>query len=107
MPNHQNVNTRIDHLEKLSRAELRVLWEREFFEKVPATLGRDILALGLPTLGRNAAMAGSRNQSRRNSTACLQACFVTARLVRQNLPRQRSLEPAPFWCANGAEQLTM
>ena len=47
MPNHQNVNTRIDHLEKLSRAELRVLWEREFFEKVPATLGRDILALGI------------------------------------------------------------
>jgi hypothetical protein len=47
MPNHQNVSTRIDHLEKLSRAELRVLWKREFSEKAPATLGRDILALGI------------------------------------------------------------
>jgi Protein of unknown function (DUF2924) len=47
MPNHRKMSTRIDHLEKLSRAELRVLWEREFSEKVPATLGRDILALGI------------------------------------------------------------
>ena len=47
MPNHPNVSTRIDHLEKLSRAELRVLWEREFSEKAPTTLGRDILALGI------------------------------------------------------------
>jgi Protein of unknown function (DUF2924) len=47
MPNHQNVSTRIDHLDKLSRAELRVLWEREFSETAPTTLGRDILALGI------------------------------------------------------------
>jgi hypothetical protein len=31
----------------LSRAELRVLWVREFSEKAPATLGRDILTLGI------------------------------------------------------------
>ena len=31
----------------MSRAELRVLWEREFAGKAPATLGRDILALGI------------------------------------------------------------
>jgi len=40
-------NTRIDHLERLSRAELRVLWEQEFAEKPPASLGRDILALAI------------------------------------------------------------
>jgi hypothetical protein len=36
-----------EHLGKLSRAELRVIWEREFREEPPATLGRDILALGI------------------------------------------------------------
>ena len=40
-------NTRIDHLERLSRAELRMLWEQEFTEKPPASLGRDILALAI------------------------------------------------------------
>src|SRR5262245_49648341 len=47
MVHHRNVSTRIDHLGKLSRAELRVLWEKEFSEKAPATLGRDVLALGI------------------------------------------------------------
>jgi hypothetical protein len=47
MHQRQNVSTRIDHLGKLSRAELRVIWEREFSEKAPGTLGRDILALGI------------------------------------------------------------
>src|SRR6516164_10478404 len=42
-----NPNTRIDHLERLSRAELRILWEQEFTEKPPASLGRDILALAV------------------------------------------------------------
>jgi Protein of unknown function (DUF2924) len=44
MLHHQNVN---QYLERLSRAELRILWEREFAEKPPASLGRDILALGI------------------------------------------------------------
>jgi hypothetical protein len=43
----RNVNTRIDHLEKLSRAELRTLWGKEFSEEPPATLGRDVLMLGI------------------------------------------------------------
>jgi hypothetical protein len=42
-----NPNTRIDHLERLSRAELRMLWEQEFAETPPASLGRDILALAI------------------------------------------------------------
>ena len=44
---HRNVNAKIEYLEQCSRAELRVLWEREFAEKAPASLGRDILALGI------------------------------------------------------------
>jgi hypothetical protein len=47
MLHHRNVSTRIDHLGKLSRAELRVLWQKEFSERAPATLGRDVLALGI------------------------------------------------------------
>src|SRR5216683_120280 len=47
MLHHRNVNRRIDYLQQLSRAELRVLWEREFADKPPPSLGRDILALGI------------------------------------------------------------
>jgi hypothetical protein len=47
MLRHRNVNIKIEFLERLSRAELRILWEREFAEKPPRSLGRDILALGI------------------------------------------------------------
>jgi len=47
MLHHRNVNIKIEYLEKLSRAELRILWEREFAAKPPPSLGRDILALGI------------------------------------------------------------
>ena len=47
MLHHRNVNIKIEYLERLSRAELRILWEREFAEKPPPSLGRDILALGI------------------------------------------------------------
>jgi Protein of unknown function (DUF2924) len=47
MLRHRSVSIDIEHLEQLSRAELRVLWEREFAGKAPRTLGRDILALGI------------------------------------------------------------
>ena len=47
MLHHRNVNIEIEHLEQLSRAELRVLWETEFAGKPPSSLGRDILALGI------------------------------------------------------------
>jgi hypothetical protein len=40
----------IEELDHLSRAELRELWEREFAEKPPRCLGRDILALGIAYL---------------------------------------------------------
>ena len=47
MLHHRNVEIEIEHLEQYSRAELRVLWERELTGKPPASLGRDILALGI------------------------------------------------------------
>jgi hypothetical protein len=47
MPRHRNVNGEIEHLDQLSRAELRELWKREFAEQPPSSLGRDILALGI------------------------------------------------------------
>jgi Protein of unknown function (DUF2924) len=47
MLHHRNVNSGIESLEQLSRAELRVLWERELGDKAPASLGRDILALAI------------------------------------------------------------
>jgi hypothetical protein len=37
----------IEELDHLSRAELRELWQREFAEKAPPCIGRDILALGV------------------------------------------------------------
>jgi hypothetical protein len=47
MLNHRDTIIDIKNLERLSRAELRVLWTNELAEKPPASLGRDILALGI------------------------------------------------------------
>jgi len=47
MPHHRNAIIDLENLEKLSRAELRTLWTKELAEKPPASLGRDILALGI------------------------------------------------------------
>jgi hypothetical protein len=47
MGHHRNRNIEIDGLHQLSRAELRVLWKREFAGKAPRAIGRDILALGI------------------------------------------------------------
>jgi hypothetical protein len=47
MPHHRDVHSEINNLERLSRAELRELWKREFAAQAPSSLGRDILALGI------------------------------------------------------------
>lgn len=47
VPHVRNINNGIDHLEKLTRAELRTLWKKEFSEEAPTTLGRDVLMLGI------------------------------------------------------------
>jgi hypothetical protein len=47
MHHDRNASIETDDLEHKSRAELRVLWEREFAGKAPPSLGRDILALAI------------------------------------------------------------
>ena len=47
MPHHRNAIIALEHLEQLSRAELRALWAKELAETPPPSLGRDILALGI------------------------------------------------------------
>ena len=46
MPHRDTIIER-ENLEQLSRADLRALWIEELAEKPPASLGRDILALGI------------------------------------------------------------
>lgn len=43
----RHLNVDIQGLDRLSRGELRSLWTQEFRDQPPATLGRDILALGI------------------------------------------------------------
>ena len=45
--NGRHLNVNIQGLDRLSRGELRYLWTQEFRDRPPATLGRDILALGI------------------------------------------------------------
>jgi hypothetical protein len=47
MPRHRDALIKLENLEQLSRAELRVLWKEELAEDPPSSLGRDILALGI------------------------------------------------------------
>ena len=46
MPHRDTIIER-ENLEQLSRAELRALWTEELAENSPASLGRDLLALGI------------------------------------------------------------
>ena len=47
MPHHRDAIIQLENLDQLSRAELRTLWTEELAESPPASLGRDILALGI------------------------------------------------------------
>jgi len=47
-------------LDQLSRAELRALWTQEFGDKTPASLERDVLALGI-AYARTGRAAGARS----------------------------------------------
>jgi len=47
-PHHgRHLNVDIQGLDRLSRSELRLIWTQELGDQPPATLGRDILALGV------------------------------------------------------------
>ena len=106
MIHHRNVSTKIEHLGRLSRAELRTLWEREFAQKPPPSLGRDILALGI---------AYARQERRYGGLArrvAKELDRLTAYVLRNGAPNTsqpaqgHSPEPAPFWYANGTEPST-
>ncbi len=43
----RHLNVDVQGLDRLSRSELRSLWTQELRDQPPATLGRDILALGI------------------------------------------------------------
>jgi hypothetical protein len=45
--NQRGTISDIKGLERLSRAELRLLWTKKLVDKPPSSLGRDILALGI------------------------------------------------------------
>jgi hypothetical protein len=47
MPRHPELNIDIGTLDRLPRAELRLLWRKVLGEAPPACLGRDVLALGI------------------------------------------------------------
>ena len=47
MSRHRDSIRQLENLERLSRAELRALWTEELAESPPASLGRDVLALGI------------------------------------------------------------
>jgi Protein of unknown function (DUF2924) len=47
MSRHRDAISQLENLERLSRAELRALWTEELADSPPASLGRDILALGV------------------------------------------------------------
>jgi hypothetical protein len=53
-------NVEIEDFDQLSRAKLRELWEREFAEKPPRCLGRDILALGIAYVRQERRYGGLR-----------------------------------------------
>jgi hypothetical protein len=90
MPRHRNVDLKIEHLERLSRAELRILWEQEFAEKAPASLGRDILALGI---------AYARQERRHGGLArpvARELDRLLARVLCDDAPNASLLSPAPL-----------
>jgi len=106
MPHHRDAIIDLENLEQLSRAELRALWTEELAEKPPASLGRDILVLGVAYARQErGATAGSPSRSPKKSTGCWHVCSATA-TIRPSFQPNHCRELAPFWCASGREQPT-
>src|SRR5262245_10726657 len=64
----------IHDLDRLSRSELRALWTQELGERSPATLGRDVLALGIAYARQEAARVASAKRSRESWRGSLTRC---------------------------------
>src|SRR5713101_751997 len=91
----------IDGLDRLSPAKLRDLWAQELGEQPPASLGRDILALGI------AYAMQERLQGGLTRPVAKELNWLLDRMLREgvaDMPRHRHLGcrgVEPFWCANG------
>ena len=78
------MNVNIQGLDRLSRGELRSLWTQEFRDRPPATLGRDILALGI----------AYARQERHQGGLTKPVVRELARLFEQTLRYDRTEKPA-------------
>src|SRR5271169_2560838 len=82
--NGRHLNVNIQGLDRLSRGELRSLWTQEFRDRPPATLGRDILALGV----------AHARQERRQGGLSKPVLRELDRLLEQVLRGDRTEKPA-------------
>ena len=78
------MNVDIKGLDRLSRSELRLIWTQEFGDQPPATLGRDILALGV----------AHARQERRQGGLSKPVLRELDRLLEQVLRGDRTEKPA-------------
>ena len=94
MLHNRNVNGEIEHLDQLSRAELRELWKRELAEQPPSSLGRRrFWRSALPMRDRNGTTVASPGRSPRNSTGCSpvrSALRITPHGLANARPRSRT-----------------
>jgi hypothetical protein len=106
MPNHRDAIIDLENQEQLSRTKLRALWTDELAEKPPASLGRDILVLGI------AYARQERRYGVLSKPVVKELDRLSARVLREGAtdaprPSMTTLPaPAPFWCANGKERPT-
>jgi hypothetical protein len=83
-------HVKLDDLNRLSRAELRVLWEQELGDKAPATLGRDVLALAI-AYGRQERLYGGLTKPVANELDRL-----LDRVLREGRTNGRTAPTTPF-----------
>jgi len=80
----------INNLDRLSRAELRDLWARELGESPPASLGRDILALGVAYSRQERIHGGIRR------SVCNELERLFSRALRPESGEAPAATPAPL-----------
>ena len=94
MLHNRNVNGEIEHLDRLSRAELRELWKRELAEPPPPRSDETFWRSALPMRDRNGTTVASPGRSPSNSTGCSPVRSATA-TIRPSFPPPPCREPAP------------
>jgi hypothetical protein len=97
----RNANSKTEDLDQLSRADLRILWERELAEKAPPSLGRDILALGIAYARQQRRFGGlarsvAEEFDRLSANVLRNGATDTSRLAMTPLPRTGTI-PMREW----------